>query len=82
MVADRGVDPRADSTSKTDLDGDEPLDADAERELQQLKTTLRNNIQSSRMQCHAFEPVSLPGSQPTSRVRNQSYETFKARQSS
>ncbi|WPH04455.1 Serine/threonine-protein kinase oca2 [Acrodontium crateriforme] len=41
-----------------------------EEELQQLKTTLQNNIniQSSRMQHHAFEPVSLPGSQPVSRV--------------
>lgn len=45
------------------------LNPEAEQELQQLKTTLRNNIQSARMQCHAFEPVSLPGSQPASRVR-------------
>jgi hypothetical protein len=34
-----------------------------------LKTTLQNNIQNSRMQHHAFEPVSLPGSMPASRVR-------------
>lgn len=48
------------------------LNPEAEQELQQLKTTLRNNIQSSRMQHHVFEPVSLPssrpGSQPVSRV--------------
>lgn len=47
----------------------EDLDEAAEQELQQLKTTLKNNMQSSRMQHHAFEPVSLPGSQPASRVR-------------
>ncbi|GAB7362319.1 hypothetical protein MBLNU230_g2335t1 [Neophaeotheca triangularis] len=48
------------------------LNPEAEQELQQLKTTLKNNIQSSRMQHHAFEPISLPssrpGSQPISRV--------------
>jgi hypothetical protein len=44
------------------------LNPEAEQELQQLRTTLKNNIQSSRMQHHAFEPVSLPGSQPASRV--------------
>lgn len=44
------------------------LNPQAEQELQQLRTTLKNNIQSSRMQHHAFEPVSLPGSQPASRV--------------
>lgn len=48
------------------------LNEEAEKELQQLKTTLKNNIQSSRMQHHAFEPVSLPGSQPASRVRQHS----------
>ena len=46
------------------------LNPEAERELQQLRTTLQNNIQSSRMQHHNFEPVSLPGSQPASRVSN------------
>lgn len=46
------------------------LNPEAQEELQQLKTTLQNNIQSSRMQHHAFEPVSLPGSQPVSRVRS------------
>jgi hypothetical protein len=40
-----------------------------EQEIAQLKTTLQNNIQNSRMQHHAFEPVSLPGSMPASRVR-------------
>lgn len=44
------------------------LNPEAQEELKQLKTTLQNNIQSSRMQHHAFEPVSLPGSQPASRV--------------
>ena len=45
------------------------LNPEAEQELQQLRTTLKNNMQSARMQHHAFEPVSLPGSQPASRVR-------------
>ena len=44
------------------------LNPQNEQELQQLRTALKNNIQSSRMQHHAFEPVSLPGSQPASRV--------------
>lgn len=44
------------------------LNQEAQQELEQLRTTLKNNIQSSRMQHHAFEPVSLPGSQPASRV--------------
>ena len=53
----------------TGLKGErEDLNPEAQKELQQLKTTLQNNIQSSRMQHHAFEPVSLPGSQPVSRV--------------
>ncbi|KAK3073035.1 Nitrogen permease reactivator protein [Teratosphaeriaceae sp. CCFEE 6253] len=46
----------------------EDLNPEAAKELQQLRTTLQNNIQSSRMQHHAFEPISLPGSQPASRV--------------
>ena len=44
------------------------LNPEAQKELQQLRTTLQNNIQSARMQHHAFEPVSLPGSVPASRV--------------
>ncbi|KAF2217277.1 hypothetical protein CERZMDRAFT_32774 [Cercospora zeae-maydis SCOH1-5] len=40
------------------------LHPDAQQELAQLRNTLQNNIQSSRMQHHAFEPLSLPGSQP------------------
>ncbi|CAK3926701.1 Serine threonine- kinase oca2 [Lecanosticta acicola] len=45
------------------------LNPQAQKELQQLRSTLQSsNIQSSRMQHHAFEPVSLPGSQPASRV--------------
>lgn len=41
---------------------------ETEQELQRLKTQLRNNIQSQRMQHHNFEPVSLPGSTAVSRV--------------
>lgn len=48
--------------------GRDDLNPEAQQELQQLKTTLQNNIQSSRAQHHAFEPMSLPGSQPASRV--------------
>jgi hypothetical protein len=44
------------------------LNDEAKQELQQLKTTLKNNMQSARAQHHVFEPVSLPGSQPASRV--------------
>lgn len=44
------------------------LNPEARKELAQLRNTLQNNIQSSRMQHHAFEPLSLPGSQPASRV--------------
>lgn len=47
-----------------------------EQELAQLKTTLQNNIQNARMQHHAFEPVSLPGSMPVSRVCNLSTQTL------
>lgn len=45
------------------------LNAEAEEELRQLKTTLQNGLQSKRMEHYSFEPVSLPGSQPVSRVR-------------
>ncbi|KAM0716877.1 hypothetical protein Q7P37_006729 [Cladosporium fusiforme] len=48
----------------------EDLNPEAQQELAQLKTTLQNNIQSSRMQHHSFEPVSLPGSMPASRVHS------------
>lgn len=44
------------------------LNPEAIEELRQLKTTLKNDMQSARMQHHHFEPVSLPGSQPASRV--------------
>lgn len=47
----------------------EELGPEAQKELQQLRSSLQSsNIQTSRMQHHAFEPVSLPGSQPASRV--------------
>lgn len=44
------------------------LSPEAQEELRQLRTTLQNDVQSSRMQQHFFEPVSLPGSQYPSRV--------------
>ena len=44
------------------------LNPEAEEELRQLKTTLQNGLQSKRMEHYNFEPVSLPGSQPVSRV--------------
>lgn len=44
------------------------LNPEAQKELAQLKSTLQNKMQHTRMQHHAFEPVSLPGSQPVSRV--------------
>ena len=44
------------------------LNPQAQQELEEFKTTMRNNMQSARMQHHNFEPVSLPGSQPASRV--------------
>jgi hypothetical protein len=50
-------------------DGDDS-NPNTEQDIAQLKSTLQNNIQNSRMQHHAFEPVSLPGSMPASRVRN------------
>ena len=37
-------------------------------DIQQLKTSLQNAVQSRRMEHYSFEPVSLPGSQPVSRV--------------
>ncbi|KAK5003370.1 hypothetical protein LTR28_010250, partial [Elasticomyces elasticus] len=43
------------------------LNPEAEQELRELKTTLQNTVQSSRMQNYSFQPVSLPGSQPESR---------------
>lgn len=48
--------------------GREPLNPEAEEELRQLKTTLQNGLQSKRMEHYNFEPVSLPNSQPVSRV--------------
>lgn len=57
----------------------EDINPQTEQELAQLKTTLQNNIQNSRMQHHAFEPVSLPGSMPASRVRSPSNQTQSAK---
>nr|POE72453.1 hypothetical protein CFP56_12326 [Quercus suber] len=64
---DQSLQPIQDLTGLGDRQRDD-LNPEAEQELQQLKTTLQNNIQSSRAQHHAFEPMSLPGSQPASRV--------------
>lgn len=44
------------------------LNKETEEELDRLKHTLRNNIQSSRAQHHNFELVSLPNSAAVSRV--------------
>lgn len=49
------------------------LNPEAIEELKQLKTTLKNDMQSARMQHHHFEPMSLPGSQPASRVSQASH---------
>jgi hypothetical protein len=54
--------------SLTGHSGQENLTPQAEEELRQLKTTLQNGLQSKRMEHYSFEPVSLPGSQPASRV--------------
>jgi hypothetical protein len=47
------------------------LNPEAQKELANLRSTLQNRIQSfqsSRMNHHAYEPISLPASQPVSRV--------------
>jgi len=44
------------------------LNAETQDDIQQLKSTLQNTVQSRRMEQYAFEPVSLPNSQPVSRV--------------
>lgn len=53
-----------------DIQQRDDITPDKQQELAQLRNQLQNsgNIQSSRMQHHAFEPLSLPGSQPVSRV--------------
>lgn len=54
------------------LEGNKPnrnqLNPATEEDLRQLKTTLQNGLQSKRMEHFNFEPVSLPSSQPVSRV--------------
>lgn len=67
IAPDQSLDTIETMTGKSDRER-EDLNPEAQQELQQLRTTLQNNIQSQRMQHHAFEPVSLPGSQPASRV--------------
>jgi len=48
------------------------------QQLQQLRTQLQNNIQQSRAAHHNFEPVSLPGSQPVSRVTSRTRRHLQA----
>jgi len=52
-----------------DGERDGNVDPHSAEEIKQLKTTLQNAVQSHRMEQYSFEPVSLPGSQPVSRVR-------------
>ncbi|GAB7350689.1 hypothetical protein MBLNU459_g1251t1 [Dothideomycetes sp. NU459] len=47
---------------------DRALGPEAEEEIRQLKSTLQSGLQSKRMEHYNFEPVSLPSSQPVSRV--------------
>lgn len=67
------IEPEADLEPVRSLTGHsgqrENLTPQAEEELRQLKTTLQNGLQSKRMEHYNFEPVSLPGSQPVSRVQ-------------
>jgi len=51
-----------------DQRGSAPVNAETEDDIQQLKSTLQNTVQSRRAEQYAFEPVSLPNSQPVSRV--------------
>ncbi|KAK8219221.1 Nitrogen permease reactivator protein [Zalaria obscura] len=46
------------------------LNPESEEQLRELKSTLQNTVQSRRMEQYQFEPVSLPPSQPVSRVSN------------
>ncbi|PNS18420.1 hypothetical protein CAC42_6237 [Sphaceloma murrayae] len=48
--------------------GKRELNPAAEEEIKQLKSTLQQAVQSQRAEQFSFEPVSLPGSQPVSRV--------------
>lgn len=59
--------PSRPSLDETDAKREKPTPDDL-LQLQQLRTQLQNNIQQARAAHHAFEPVSLPGSQPVSRV--------------
>lgn len=56
----------------------EGMSPEAEEQLRQLKTTLQNTVQSKRMEMHSFEPVSLPGSQPVSRVSTQAEQVAQS----
>ncbi|KAF4549162.1 Serine/threonine-protein kinase oca2-like protein [Elsinoe fawcettii] len=54
------------------------LNAEAEEEIKQLKANLQHAVQSRRLEQFSFEPVSLPGSQPVSRVPSGSRLASKA----
>ncbi|KAF2219113.1 kinase-like domain-containing protein [Elsinoe ampelina] len=47
---------------------DRELNPEAEEEIKQLKANLQKAVQSQRLEAFSFEPVSLPNSQPVSRV--------------
>lgn len=56
-------------TGDGDDDDDETeLNPNNEEDIRQLKSTLQSGLQSKRMEHYNFEPVSLPSSQPVSRV--------------
>ncbi|KAF2152363.1 Pkinase-domain-containing protein [Myriangium duriaei CBS 260.36] len=52
--------------------GERELNPEAQEEIKQLKSTLQQHVQSKRLEQFSFEPVSLPGSQPVSRVPSSS----------
>lgn len=52
--------------------GQQDLNPEAQEEIKQLKSTLQQAVQSKRFEQFSFEPVSLPGSQPVSRVPSNS----------
>ena len=60
-----------------DARGQQKLNPQAEQELKQLRTTLQNSVQTRRMEQYAFEPLSLPGSEPASRVRIHPSKSFR-----
>lgn len=55
-------------TGNGDDDDETELNPNNEEDIRQLKSTLQSGLQSKRMEHYNFEPVSLPSSQPVSRV--------------